>query len=167
MRSQSRSTLTSARRSRPRRNGAATDAITLLRADHRKVQDLFGKFEKARKADQKGKLARQICAELKVHTRIEEEILYPAARDVLRDEALVDEATVEHASAKALIAQIELGRPGDGLFDARVTVLGEYIKHHIKEEHGEFFPKLRKTRLDLRGLGRALLERKEALKASA
>jgi hemerythrin superfamily protein len=146
-----------------RQNGSGKDAIALLRADHAKVSDLFGQFEKARSADKKARLAEQICAELKVHAQIEEEIFYPAAREVLRDEALLDEATVEHASAKDLIAQIEAASPGDDLFDARVTVLAEYIKHHVKEEHNELFPQLRKTRIDLKALGQALAERKEQL----
>jgi hemerythrin superfamily protein len=153
--------------SRPTPRGAAgQDAIALLRADHRKVQGLFDQFEKARTDDRKGRLAEEICNELKVHARIEEEILYPAARDVLREADLIDEAAVEHATAKDLIAQIERGQPGDELFDAKVTVLGEYIKHHVKEEQNEIFPKLRKSRLDLKELGRMLAERKAALTAS-
>ena len=164
-------TQTSTTRSLPTRspakrsNAAGKDAIALLRADHAKVSDLFEQFEKSRSPDKKARLAEQICAELKVHAQIEEEIFYPAAREVLRDEALLDEATVEHASAKDLIAQIEGASPGDDLFDARVTVLAEYIKHHVKEEHNELFPKLRKTRLDLKALGQALAERKEQLTA--
>jgi hemerythrin superfamily protein len=150
---------------RTRRNAAARDAIQLLRADHRKVEKLFDQFEKSRTDDRKAALASEICAELKVHTRIEEEILYPAARAALKEQDLLDEAVVEHASAKDLIAQIEGMQPGDEMFDARVRVLGEYIKHHVKEEHQEMFPKLKKTKLDLKALGRELAERKEALKA--
>ena len=146
------------------RNGAQ-DAIQLLRADHRKVQGLFDEFEKARGDDKKAELAREICAELKVHAQIEEEIFYPAAREAIKDQDLLDEATVEHASAKDLIAQIEGMGPGDELFDAKVIVLGEYIKHHVKEEHNELFPKLKKTKLDLKALGEQLAERKEALMA--
>lgn len=140
------------------------DAIALLRADHTLVQGLFDQFEKARNNERKGALAQQICQELTVHTRIEEEILYPAARDALRDEDLLDEAEVEHAGAKDLIAQIESGRPGADMFDAKVTVLGEYIKHHVKEEHTEMFPKLRKSKLDLKALGERLQARKTQLK---
>jgi hemerythrin superfamily protein len=157
-------TAASARASR-RKRSTPQDAIQLLRADHRKVQDLFDQFEKARGDDRKAELAQEICAELKVHAQIEEEIFYPAAREVLKEQDLLDEATVEHASAKDLIAQIEQARAGDAMFDAKVTVLGEYIKHHVKEEQNELFPKLKKTKLDLKALGRELAERKEALMA--
>lgn len=140
------------------------DAIALLKADHQAVQKLFDQYEKTRSDDRKATLAEQICQELTVHAQIEEEIFYPAAREVLRDEDLIDEATVEHAGAKDLIAQIEAGKPSDDLFDAKVTVLGEYIKHHVKEEQNEMFPKIRKTRLDLKALGERLQARKMALK---
>ena len=153
----------SARRSPSR---APRDALALLRADHQTVQELFDKFEKARSEDRKNSLAQQICSELKVHTQIEEEIFYPAIRGAIRDEDLLDEATVEHQGAKDLIAQIESANAGDDLFDAKVTVLGEYIKHHVKEEHNEMFPQVRKTKLDLRELGERLMARKEELKAS-
>ena len=157
-----RITSTSARTSeRPRR--APQDAIQLLRADHRKVQDLFEQFEKARGDERKAVLAQKICTELKVHAQIEEEIFYPAARGALTKKDLIDEATVEHASAKDLIAQIEQSGPGDELFDAKVTVLGEYIKHHVKEEQNEIFPELKKAKIDLKEIGRQLAERKEAL----
>jgi hemerythrin-like domain-containing protein len=157
----------SATRASERRRARPQDAIQLLRADHRKVQDLFDQFEKARGDDRKAELAHEICTELKVHAQIEEEIFYPAARAVLKDQDLIDEAAVEHASAKDLIAQIEQSQTGDELFDAKVTVLGEYIKHHVKEEHNELFPKLKKTKLDLKSLGEQLAERKEALMAEA
>jgi hemerythrin superfamily protein len=140
-----------------------SDAIALLRADHQKVQGLFDQFEKTRSEDRKSSLAEQICQELTVHAQIEEEIFYPAAREVLRDEDLLDEATVEHQSAKDLIAQIEGSSAGAELFDAKVTVLGEYIKHHVKEEQNELFPKLRKTKLDLKMLGEQLQARKMEL----
>ena len=154
---------TASTRASRRKPSTPQDAIQLLRADHRKVQDLFDQFEKARGDDRKAELAHEICAELKVHAQIEEEIFYPAAREVLKEQDLLDEATVEHASAKDLIAQIEQARAGDGMFDAKVTVLGEYIKHHVKEEQNELFPKLKKTKLDLKALGQELAERKEAL----
>ena len=157
----------SATRASQRRPARAQDAIQLLRADHRKVQDLFDQFEKARGDDRKAELAQEICSELKVHAQIEEEIFYPAAREALKEQDLIDEAAVEHASAKELIAQIEQSHAGDELFDAKVTVLGEYIKHHVKEEHNELFPKLKKTKLDLKALGEQLAERKEALMAEA
>jgi hemerythrin superfamily protein len=155
---------TTSTRSRKRtRATRAQDALQLLRADHRKVQDLFDQFEKARNDDKKGELAQEICTELRVHAQIEEEIFYPAAREAMKDQDLLDEAEVEHASAKELIAQIEAMQAGQELFDARVTVLGEYIRHHVKEEQNEIFPKLKKADIDLKGLGAQLAERKQAL----
>jgi hemerythrin superfamily protein len=148
-----------------------SDAIALLMADHREVDTLFKEYEKLCKADaddgEKGLLAAQICAMLTVHTTIEEEIFYPAARAALDedDQSLIDEAAVEHASAKDLIAQIEDSNPGDDLFDAKVQVLGEYIRHHVKEEEGELFPKVKKAKADLAALGEALSARKEELVA--
>lgn len=143
------------------------DAIALLRADHAAVQDLFDQFEKARDDRRKLMLAQQICMELKIHAAIEEEIFYPATREVLpKEEDLLDEAEVEHASAKELIAQIEAGDPDTELWDAKVTVLGEYIKHHVKEEQNEMFPKVRKSKLDLKALGEQLQARKDELAAS-
>jgi hemerythrin-like domain-containing protein len=98
-----------------------------------------------------------------VHATIEEEIFYPAAREGIKDEDLVDEATVEHASAKDLIAQIQQSEPDEELYDAKVKVLGEYIDHHVKEEEGELFPQARRAKLDLDALGEQLLERKSEL----
>jgi len=144
----------------------AQDAIALLRADHAKVTDLFEQFEKARDDARKQKLAQTICMELTVHAQIEEEIFYPATREALpKEDDLLDEAEVEHAGAKDLIAQIEAGSPADDKWDAKVTVLGEYIKHHVKEEQNEMFPKVRKTKLDLKALGAQLAARKEELLA--
>ncbi len=153
----------SRRKSAKRSTGRAADAIALLRADHTKVQDLFSQFEKTRSDDRKRSLAEQICMELTVHTTIEEEIFYPAVREALDEEDLLDEATVEHASAKELIAQIQGGSPKDDMWDAKVTVLGEYVKHHVKEEQNEMFPKVRKSKLDLRVLGDQLRARKQEL----
>jgi hemerythrin superfamily protein len=153
----------SRRKSAKRSAGRAADAIALLRADHTKVQDLFSQFEKTRSDDRKRSLAEQICMELTIHTTIEEEIFYPAVREALDEEDLLDEATVEHASAKELIAQIQGGSPKDDMWDAKVTVLGEYVKHHVKEEQNEMFPKVRKSKLDLRVLGDQLRARKQEL----
>ncbi|MHB8471442.1 MAG: hemerythrin domain-containing protein [Gammaproteobacteria bacterium] len=144
----------------------APDAITLLTEDHKKVLKLFKDFEKLGKQDDsegKEELVRQICTELTVHAQIEEEIFYPAVRDAISDDDLLDEAEVEHASAKDLIAQLESMQPGDELYDAKVTVLGEYINHHVKEEQGEMFPKVKKADLDLAALGEAMQQRKEEL----
>jgi hemerythrin superfamily protein len=145
----------------------APDAIALLRDDHKTVSKLFEEFDalvgKSAKV-KKLKLARTICRELKIHTRIEEEIFYPAVNAVLpKEQDLLDEAQVEHDGAKHLIEQIDAMEPGDELFDAKVTVLAEYIKHHVKEEHEEMFPKVKKTSLDLRELGMRLSFRKAEL----
>jgi hemerythrin superfamily protein len=142
---------------------AANDAIALLKADHKEVSDMFEKFESARSA--KAKLAQQICLALSVHAQIEEEIFYPAAREALGEEGedLLDEAKVEHNSLKELIGQIEGGSPEDDLFEANVKVLGEYVKHHVKEEEGELFPKLRKSEMDLVEVGEQLAVRKKEL----
>jgi hypothetical protein len=144
-------------------SSAPRDALALLRADHQLVQELFDRYGKSRSEDRKAGLAEQICTELTVHAQIEEEIFYPAIRDAIREKELVDEATVEHQSAKDLIAQIEGGQPGQELYDAKVKVLGEYIKHHVKEEQNEMFPQVRRTKLDLRELGERLQARKQEL----
>jgi hemerythrin superfamily protein len=143
------------------------DAITLLKADHKEVKALFKAYEKLVKNDAGGEekfaIAHEICNALTAHATAEEELFYPAAREVLPEEDLVDEATVEHASAKDLIAQIEGMDPSDDLYDAKVKVLGEYIDHHVKEEEEEMFPKVRKSALDLKRLGAQIQVRKEEL----
>ena len=146
------------------------DILQLLMAEHREVKSMFQQYEKLAgsggKGDERMLLASRICVALALHTQVEEEILYPAARDVLtRDEDLVDEAYVEHAGAKNLIAQIKTMTSDQPLFDAKVHVLGEYIDHHVKEEETEFFPKLRKTSLDLDAMGDRMTELKKALMA--
>ncbi len=146
--------------------GGNPDAIAILKADHAKVKKMFDAFEKTDDGEEKQELAKIICAELTVHTTIEEEIFYPAAREALADEELFDEADVEHASAKDLIAQIEEGSPDDEKWNAKVKVLGEYIAHHVQEEHNEMFPKIRKTKLDLKELGKELMARKQELAPS-
>jgi hemerythrin superfamily protein len=142
------------------------DAIKLLKADHREVAELIEEFEDA-DHDEKAELARQICTALTVHAQIEEEILYPEAREALdeEDRELVNEADVEHASVKQLIAEIEGGSPEDEHFDARVKVVGEYVRHHVKEEEKELFRKLEDTDLDLDELGARLAARKAELMA--
>ncbi len=144
-----------------------TDAIELLLADHRKVEKLFKDYDKLVENEgtynEKEALATTICAELIVHAQIEEEIFYPAARDILDEEDLVDEAVVEHASAKDLIAQLDDMSPDDDLYDAKVKVLGELIEHHVEEEEDEMFPKLKKARLDTSTLGATMAERKAQL----
>ena len=148
---------------------ANNDAIELLKADHEKVKDLFEKFEALsdRSKVNKKKIADQICLELTVHTQVEEEIFYPAIRGPLKDDDMMDEALVEHASAKDLIAQISEMDPGDELYDAKVKVLSEQIEHHVEEEEGEMFPKVRKAKVDLAALGEQMAARKEELMAGA
>jgi hemerythrin superfamily protein len=146
---------------------AMSDATLLLVRDHAEVKKLFKQYEKFADADADGDerraLAEQICAMLTVHATIEEEIFYPAAREAGIESDLLDEAEVEHASAKDLIAQIQGMEPDDDLYDAKVTVLGEYIDHHVQEEEGEMFPKCRKAAMDLADLAQQLSERKAEL----
>jgi hemerythrin superfamily protein len=155
-----------------RRTAAASkrpkDAIALLKADHKEVDAMFKAYEKADDDAEKQTLATNICRALTVHAQIEEEIFYPAAYDALDEEGddLVDEAQVEHASAKALIAEIEAMQVGEPLFDAKVKVLGEYIKHHVEEEETEMFPECKDAGMDLKGLGEQMLVRKEELMAT-
>ena len=147
--------------------GANVDAIELLLADHRNVEKLFKEYEKLVEDEgsynEKESLAATICAELTVHAQVEEEIFYPAARDILDEEKLVDEAVVEHASAKDLIAQLADMSPDDDLYDAKIKVLSELIEHHVEEEEDELFPKLKKARLDTKALGPQMAERKQEL----
>jgi len=146
-----------------------TDAIALLKADHRTVEELFEQYEKARGSAAKQKLARQICLELKVHTMIEEEIFYPAFRGKIEDDTL-DEAYVEHDGAKVLVNDIEAGSPDDDFYDAKVSVLSEEIDHHVGEEEarGEgMFAQCRKTDVDLVALRDAMMARKQELLAQA
>ena len=156
----------STRKRRTARASGKNDAIKLLKADHKEVSDMVAKYENGRLTkDRKVALAKKICLALTVHAQIEEEIFYPAAREEARNgEDLLDEAEVEHGSIKELVAAIENGSPDDDdLFDARVKVLGEYVKHHVKEEEGELFPKVRKSGMDLEEIGTQLAARKEAL----
>lgn len=144
------------------------DACDLLDADHKAVKALFKAYEaltesRSRSPGKKRQLADQICQALMVHAAIEEEVFYPAARGAIKDNALMNEAMVEHASAKALMAQIQGMDVGDEMFDATVKVLGEYVDHHVKEERNEIFAKVRKTKLDLMKLRERLEERKQAL----
>lgn len=144
----------------------AQDAIAMLTADHKKVKKLFSDFDKLKEKggdDDKSAIVEQICNELKVHTELEEEIFYPAVRKAIDDGDLMDEALVEHAGAKDLIAQLEDASPDDDLYDAKVTVLGEQIDHHVKEEEGDMFPKAKKAKLDTEALGATMLKRKMAL----
>jgi hemerythrin superfamily protein len=147
----------------------SVDAIKLLKADHKEVSEMFEKFESGRlSAAKKAALAKQICAALTVHAQIEEEIFYPAARDAAKkaDQNMLDEAEVEHGSIKDLVAAIEDGSGGE-LFEANVHVLGEYVKHHVKEEETELFPALKSTDMDMEEVGGRLARRKDELMSKA
>lgn len=154
-----------AKKTTARRTASANDAIKLLEADHRQVDKWFKEFEATNGEKTKAKLVEQICTALKVHTQIEEEIFYPASREALSSdqEEMVDEAVVEHAAAKNLIAEIEAMEVGDELFDAKVKVLQEMIEHHVEEEEKEYFPATRKTDMDMEAIGMQLASRKEEL----
>ena len=145
------------------------DAIGLLTGDHREVKTLFEKYEKLAasnaEANDRQALAETICDMLTIHATVEEEIFYPAARKATQDNDLLDEAEVEHAAAKDLIAQIKDMDPEDDLYDAKVKVLGEQIDHHVEEEEAEMFPEAKKSDMDLTDLGTRMLARKNQLMA--
>ncbi|MES2674276.1 MAG: hemerythrin domain-containing protein [Pseudomonadota bacterium] len=143
----------------------AKEATAILRADHKLVAELFSEYEKARSTSKKKDLVTQICAELTVHAQVEEEIFYPAVKTALKDKELIPEATVEHATLKELIAQVEGVQPDGEMFDAKIKVMSEYVKHHVKEEQNEIFPKAKAADMDLLALGAQITERKEELLA--
>ena len=144
------------------------DAIQMLMADHKEVKAMFKEFEALKEKDdaddEKADLVGRICAALTIHATVEEEIFYPAVREAIDDEELMDEADVEHASAKDLIAQLQESSPGDDHYDAKVTVLGEMIDHHVKEEEGEMFPKAKEA-LDTFAIGAELAARRTELES--
>ncbi|MEC5161477.1 MULTISPECIES: hemerythrin domain-containing protein [unclassified Janthinobacterium] len=144
------------------------DAIAMLVDDHKKVTSLFAQFDALsdRSTVSKKKIADQICRELTIHAQLEEEVFYPAVRKPIKDGDLMDEALVEHASAKDLIAQIMDMDPGDALYDAKVKVLSEQIEHHVGEEEGEMFPKVRDSKVDLGALGEEMAAFKQQLEAA-
>jgi hemerythrin superfamily protein len=139
------------------------DAVDLLTQDHRQVERLFKRFEEARGENQKSAVAERVCQMLKVHTHLEEELFYPAAREQIDDPDLVDEAIVEHQTAKDLVEKIESAAAGDGMFEAEMKVLQEQIAHHVEEEESELFPEVRESGLDLADLGRRISQRKVQL----
>src|SRR5882757_4648293 len=157
------------RRARSRSPAVQQDAIALLKADHRQVEEWFEQFESTRSDDRKQKLAQQICQALKVHTEIEEEIFYPAFLEATEDKDTHHEAEIEHGGAKNLIAQIEKSGPDDDYFEAKVKVLSEMIKHHVKEEEqrGGMFAEAKQFNMDLTALGAQLASRKQQLMASS
>jgi len=143
------------------------EATAMLRADHKLVSELFEQYEKSRSPAKKKELVTQICKELTVHAQVEEEIFYPAVKAALKDHELIPEASVEHATLKDLIAQVEGLEPDGEMFDAKIKVMSEYVKHHVKEEQNEIFPKARATQLDMTELGAQISARKQELMAAA
>lgn len=148
---------------------SAHDAIALLKEDHAKVKKAFKEFEKLDHEDTATvkELVSSVCEDLKVHTSIEEEIFYPAVRAEIDDDDLMNEAKIEHQSAKDLIEQLEKLEADDPLYVPTFTVLAEYVRHHIEEEEGEMFPQVKKLDLDLEALAERMMERKEELMAAA
>jgi hemerythrin-like domain-containing protein len=149
----------------PKSKAKATGAIEILKEDHDKVKKAFKEFEKMDREDAEAlqQLVQTVCEDLKVHTTLEEEIFYPAVREAIDDEDIMNEAQVEHETAKMLIEQLENMGADDPNFHATFTVLGEYVKHHIKEEEDEMFPEARKTDLDFEDLGQRMRQRKQEL----
>lgn len=157
---------TASKKTPAKKTTTAKDATALLKADHQRVADLFEAFESAKSDKNKASIVAQICTELTVHAQIEEEIFYPAVKSALKDHEMVPEATVEHAAVKDLIAEVQGKEPYGEMYDARVKVMGEFVKHHVKEEEKEMFAKVRKTDLDLKALGEQMAARKEELMAA-
>ncbi len=158
-----------ATRTKGKSTSKEADAVEMLKADHKAVKTLFKQFA-ALKDDRDDKteaekmaIVRKICTALTVHATIEEELFYPAVREAIGDKDLMDEALVEHAGAKELIAQLESMDATDDLFDAKVTVLGEQIDHHVAEEEGDMFPKAKRAQVDTEALGVTMAARKEEL----
>lgn len=148
---------------------SSSNAIDLLTEDHKKVLHMFDDFEKMKKDedqddDAKQELVERACTELTIHSQVEEEFFYPALRDALDDVSLLDEAEVEHAIANQLITELESMQPGDELYEAKFTVLGEYVRHHVEEEQEKLFPKAKKAKLDLESIGADIRQRKDELR---
>jgi hemerythrin superfamily protein len=152
-----------AQRQTSRSHATPGSAIALLKKDHREVEGYFEQYEELKDDNAKAELAEKICTALRVHTQIEEEIFYPTARQATQDNDLLDEALVEHAGAKHLIAEIESMEIGDDLYDAKITVLGEQIKHHVKEEEEELFPEVEDSKMDVVAVGKQMAARKTQL----
>ena len=143
--------------------GTGTDAISLLKRDHREVDAMFMAFDKAKSAREKKRIATQVCTALTVHAAIEEKLFYPCARACLDDAFLVKEAEVEHQHLKELVGEIESMNASDDMFEAKMRVLMEYVRHHVREEEGEMFPMLRATEMDMEEMGRKLMAKREQL----
>lgn len=149
----------------PKSKAKAAGAIEMLKEDHAKVQKAFKEFGKMDREDTEAiqRLVQTVCEDLKIHTTLEEEIFYPAVREAIEDEDIMNEAQVEHETAKMLIEQLENMGPDDPNFHATFTVLGEYVNHHIEEEQDEIFPEAKKTDLDFEDLAQRMKARKEEL----
>jgi hemerythrin-like domain-containing protein len=165
----SKSTSKTSSRAATRAGKSSQDILKMLAEDHKKVKKMFDQFEKMKEEEDEDVEAKQMlvemcCAELTVHAQLEEELFYPALRDAIDDMDLLDEAEVEHASAKQLIGELSSMQPGDELYDAKFTVLGEYVKHHIEEEEKEIFPKAKKAELDLEAMAEEARERKQEMR---
>jgi hemerythrin superfamily protein len=161
---QRKSSLSQAVNPKQESNEATQNVFDLLEQDHRQVEEWLDEYDELEgNGRRKGELAKEICQALTVHTEIEEEIFYPAARDATKDNDLIDEAVVEHATVKHMIAEIEKMKPGDELYDAKMRVLGEMVKRHIREEEEELFPELQSAKMDLDAIGKKLADRKQQL----
>lgn len=152
------------------KSSSKQDALAMLKEDHKKVKQMFDAFEKLKDQDdaqesEKQRLVNTACTELTIHAQVEEEIFYPAMRESIDDMDMLDEAEVEHASAKQLITELSAMQPGDDLYDAKFIVLGEYVNHHVEEEENEMFKAAKKAKVDLVALGEQIMERKQALRA--
>ena len=153
----------------PKTRSKNASAIDMLKEDHAKVKKAFKEFENLDRSDTETcrQVVKTVCEDLKVHTTLEEEIFYPAVRAAIEDEDIMNEAAVEHETAKMLIEQLENSSPDDPQYFATFTVLGEYVMHHVKEEEGEMFPQAKKAELDLDALGEQMKARKEELVGQA
>jgi iron-sulfur cluster repair protein YtfE (RIC family) len=152
--------------SREQKSGVdAQDILSLLCADHQHVIELFAEFRHIKDhctLAEKEVLVQEICSELLLHTELEEEVFYPAIRDVLQDDMLMDEAEFEHANAKDVIEELEALNPSHPSYNAKVVVLGENIERHMREEQTVVFPKVKKSRLDLQALGEEMMHLRSA-----
>ena len=151
-------------------NGRGMNALELLKHDHDEVDEMFKQFEQIKDNGddaEKEQLVAQICDALTIHAQIEETIFYPAARRALQEKGqdLLDEAAVEHQTLKDIVGRLEMAPTSDPLYDAGVKVLSEYVKHHVKEEESELFPKVRQSNLDLQSIGQQLAKRKQELES--
>lgn len=164
----SKSTSKTSSRAQHAAGRGSQDILKMLAEDHKNVKRMFEQFETMKEEEQdeeaKQLLVDLCCVELTIHAQLEEELFYPALRDAIDDMDLIDEAQVEHATAKQLISELSSMQPDDELYDAKFTVLGEYVKHHIEEEEKEIFPKAKKADLDLQAMAEELRERKQEMR---